>query len=481
MHLDLSRTIVAISSPLAPALRAIVRISGSNTAQLLAQVLQASPSDDSVPQTPAWPHHFRARLDLAWEGRGIDVGVYYWPTQRSYTGEPCAELHVLGALPLINRIMQRLLHCGAQPAERGEFTLRSFLAGKIDLVQAEAVLGVIEADQQSQLEWALGQLAGNISQPVRSLRDQVVQLLAHLEAGLDFVEEDIEFISREDLLRQLQTIRDQIRTIASRLENRGVANREFELLLMGPPNAGKSSLFNALIGNQRAIVSPQAGTTRDCLSGRLESDSLSITVLDTAGIEEIAEDSPRALAQQAVSQRARSCDAILWCVDLSEEPSQESDSSEGSGPKSLPLSQHSGELLTGMLSKSAQQLPVIVVGTKADLASNEPHRLRVDHVVSVKSVQLLEKLRQAIFELVATKSDQRLTQATQHTAIRCYHALERAAESLTRALDLTESNAGEELIASELHCVLDDLSSIIGEVHNDDILGEIFSRFCIGK
>lgn len=464
MQLDLQRTIVAVSSPLASAQRAIVRVSGRDTVDLLRQVIDKT----SLPSiaTAQHPICFRASIDLDWFGRCIDSTIYLWPNDRSFTGEPCAELHFLGAMPIVSKIVQRLTAVGASPANRGEFALRSFLAGKLDLVQAEAILGVIESTRFDQLQWALSQLGGNISQPVRRLRAELMELLAHLEAGLDFVEEDIEFITNAQLSQRLTSIVSQIEKLADQLNSRGATNRDFELALVGLPNAGKSSLYNSLLGRHRTIVSETAGTTRDSISSKLELEGVSINLIDTAGLEEISGSTPRALAQVMLKDRIQTCDAVLLCIDLQ----------TLGDPSSF---KHDTQLVVDKLQIQDQQL--LTIGTKADLYGGIDKPATVDLLVSVHDADSIELLRNSIRQLAQNRLDQQFTQATHHTAVRCRQAFQHASQGLARALVVLHRGEGEELVASELHFVLDSLASIIGEVHNDDILGEIFSRFCIGK
>jgi tRNA modification GTPase len=346
-QLDLTQTIAAVSSGLAPARRAIVRVSGSHTRGIL-QALVAAASDTSF-LSASQAVSAEVELDIGWEQRRFPARIYYWPDHRSFTGEPCAELHVLGAMPIIERLTEHIVSLGARPAERGEFTLRSFLAGKLDLTQAEAVLGVIEADTPQQLNESLQQLAGNLSVPVRELRDQLVELVAHLEAGLDFVEEDIEFITPHQLRASLNSILQQLQILSDRLQSRGARSRAARITLVGRPNAGKSSLFNALIGTDRVIVSPQAGTTRDAVAETLKLGELPVELTDTAGLEELQELSPRGIAQLVLQERLQQSDAILFCVDVSQ-PSP-----------------------TGWVDAQEQRLRemvprVLTVGTKADLA-----------------------------------------------------------------------------------------------------------------
>ncbi len=453
--IDLKRTIVAVGSGLAPARRAIVRLSGSDTRDLLVKLtghsLQA-------------PHasSFECQADLGWGERRLDLSILFWPDHRSYTGEPSAELHLLGAIPLVETLVERLIALGAAPAQRGEFTLRSFLAGKLDLPQAEAVLGVIEADSPQRLSEALQQLAGNLSQPVRKLRDQLVQLTAHLEAGLDFVEEDIEFISAEQLTADLQQIVGQLEAISQQLHSRSARSRTASLVLVGLPNSGKSSLFNALIGAQRAIVSPQAGTTRDAVAASLKLGELTVELVDTAGLEELQSSSPRALAQGVLEERLRRADLALLCIDLHQPPD----------PLWL---QNQLARLQALVSE------VLLVGTKADL----PHaEVLAEQCVAVASPFLPKSIDHLRVHLATAVRDARRNlhaDALHSTAIRCRGSIEPARQALQRAIELVVEGGGEELVATELRTAIDGLSTVIGEVHAEDILGQIFSRFCIGK
>ncbi len=465
-QLDLQTTIVALSSGLAPANRAILRISGELTPRILARLI--SPSDaaqrQSKEQLLRSTHACSAIADclIGWQQRTVPARVYYWPDTRSFTGEPSAEIHLLGSLPIVEAMLEFLLGQGAVLANRGEFTLRSFLAGKIDLPQAEAVLGVIEAQAPKQLEFALQQLAGNLSQPVRELRMQLLTLTAHLEAGLDFVEEDIEFISDAQLKLDLCGIEKQLNSISARLVSRGGRARNSQVVLLGLPNAGKSSLFNALLGRERAIVTPLAGTTRDALSARLEGLGESVELVDTAGLEELQELSPRGLAQGVVQERVDRADAILFCIDLAADFRAE----------------WFNQQLTALRERGKA---VLVVGTKADLQAASDCPAAVDIRVCSTALADVSVLRQRIGQLLQQLDSERQSSAMHRTMIRCRTALEFASAAIQRSVELLDGDDGEELVAAELRCALEELAGVIGEVHSEDILGEIFSRFCIGK
>ena len=469
MHFDLQRTIVAVSSGIAPARRAIVRLSGSQTAHILQRLIADDGPQQLAKQSLLTAKHATsALLDclLGWQSRRVAARIYFWPDSRSFTGEPSAEIHLIGSLPLVEALVEFLLQLGAAPAERGEFTLRSFLAGKVDLTQAEAVLGVIEADAPAQLQWALEQLGGNLSRPVRRLRDKLLELIAHLEAGLDFVEEDIEFISQDQLQAELESVRRQLLDLVHRLELRGTRSRTPQVVLLGLPNAGKSSLFNALLRKERAIVTSQAGTTRDALSEATKLEELQVELVDTAGIEELHEDSPRALAQTVLQNRIARADAILFCVDLTAPPDE-------------------AWFLQQLASLRNSQTPLLLVGTKLD-ACARPADLpsiasTLDVHISCHQPASIDLLRQRLLTILADSRRDSHSDAMHHTMVRCKASLELALAALDRALQLLAEAGGEELVATELRFALEDLSAIIGEVHTEDILGEIFSRFCIGK
>ncbi|MFO1066045.1 MAG: GTPase [Pirellulales bacterium] len=473
---DIERTIVALGSAPQPARRAVVRLSGPNVRAILSRVLH-TPDALSAKR----PTTFRSFVSIDSDLPPLQVSILYWPDSRSYTGQPSAEIHMSGCLPLAEQLIQRLAEQGAEPAARGEFTLRAFLAGKLDLAQAEGVLGVIEADSADELQVALKQLGGNLAPQVRPLRDALVDLLAHLEAGLDFVEEDIEFISAGEIDQQLSRLQLDLQAFEHRLNLRSESLTLPSIVLVGEPNAGKSSLMNAIAGCDAAIVSDEAGTTRDFLSARVFIDGRSVELIDTAGAESIHENTPRGLAQHQLERCIATAAVCSLCIEaqavLDGRPPSESFAD-------LPFSDSA----------------ILVAITKADLldaaASAELHRLLPDYcellsrrlqcndvprVILTSSITRdgLDVWTQCVANLIEAKSDK--PTLVRHTAVRCRSAVSRALEGIERSLELNQLGGGEELIAGELRIVLDELSSIIGEVHSDDILGEIFGRFCIRK
>ncbi len=314
MPYHLNDTIAAIASPPGGAARGIVRISGPAAVSAARALFRPDELSDLGTVTPrASAGHVRLE-SLACE---LPATLLVWPTERSYTREPAAELHTLGSPPLLAAILAQLGRQGVRLAEPGEFTLRAFLAGRIDLTQAEAVLGIIDARGQGELEAALGQMAGGLARPIAELREQLLDLLAQLEAGLDFVEDDIQFIAAEQVERLLAAAAAEVARLTAQLAGRRREDSAVRAVLVGPPNAGKSSLFNAL-AQAGALVSPQPGTTRDYLVARLDLEGLACDLVDTAGVEAASDD---VVARQAQAQTAAQADAAqirLLCFDVSQ-------------------------------------------------------------------------------------------------------------------------------------------------------------------
>lgn len=474
MHLDLERTIVALGSGTSAGRRAIVRVSGNCTGEILSRLLANSCDTSWMTSKRPISRQVVLRLDSIGE---ILARAYYWPDRRSYTGEPSAELHLLGSMPIVESLVHNICQLGARPANRGEFTLRSFIAGKLDLAQAEAVLGIIEADTRSQLHIALEQLGGNLTRPVQELRDELLTLLAHLEAGLDFVEEDISFISMDELASKLRKLLSILSDLTARLTTRSARGGLPRCALVGLPNSGKSSLFNALVGQRRSIVTNVAGTTRDVVSANIQAYGLEVELIDTAGVEETRGDPLRSQAQSAARKWIAQADVVIACVDGSKasrptcEPSSQPVQSSDNSPYQPEPHSH-GE--------AAQAR--ILVATKCDLVTdgNIPSLVGAIHTSAVTR-EGLDMLKQAIASAFSRKLAENSSAFVHQTAMRCHGSIDRATEAIEAAMLGCQRNLGEELVASELRLALDELAVIIGEVHSDDILGEIFSRFCIGK
>ncbi len=468
MTLDLDDTIVAIASAPGGALRGIVRLSGAGSAACVARVFRTAETGSGVfggrdrsiienEQPPKTPDPFHATAPSAFAGEltlprslgVISARLYLWPDHRSYTRQPSAELHTLGSPPLLEAVVKSLCQAGARVARPGEFTLRAFLAGRLDLTEAEAVLGVIDARGQAQLDTALAQLAGGLASPLAALRERLLDLLAHLEAGLDFVDEDIEFITPAQLAAQLAAAQVQVEQLIQRMQSRRDAGELPQVALIGLPNAGKSSLFNALAGADAAIVAEQAGTTRDYVTQRLLLDGQEFLLIDTAGIEPAHGGDELALFSQAATHRQRDeADLAIECREMGQQQAARWPDDERT----------------------------LVVWTKCDLYPLPAGQH--GHSTSSRTGAGIAALRQTIAERLRARAADAVVG---NTAARCSESLQSAAAALESARELVAARAGEELIAAEVRAALDGLGQVAGVVYTDDVLDRVFGRFCIGK
>ena len=447
MPLDPSDTIAAIASPAAPGLRGMVRVTGPEAWSVALGGFEGK--ENSKPSTRAERRVGRLLVDGL--RRMLPVEVSLWPGPGTYTGQPLAEIHTTGSPPILRQVLAYCLARGARLAEPGEFTLRAFLSGRIDLTQSEAVLGVIEATTPEQLDAALRQLAGGLASPITALRDRLADVLAHLEANLDFAEEpDVDPVGIETLAAWLDESASEVGRLAARLRGRDRPEGRPRVVLVGPPNAGKSRLFNALLGVDRAIVSPVAGTTRDYLEAACDCDGLAVELVDTAGAEE-----PRGViegrAQEARGGQSTLADLLLDCR-AADAPVVESPDHPADRPR-------------------------LAVWTKADVS---PSPSLVGPIpTSASTGEGLDDLRLAIAKILRSRSVEADLPAG--TAARCGESLARAGRSLGAAAETLRCRGGDELVAVDLRQALDDLGRVVGAVVTDDLLDRIFRRFCIGK
>lgn len=461
-HLD--DNIAAIATARGSAARGIVRASGPTIVERIAAAFDLDQPADASPSLSelARPARLAAGLRLPGINALLPGALFVWPTRRSYTGEPLVEWHTLGSPPLVEASLQAICRAGARLAEPGEFTLRAFLAGRIDLTQAEAVLGVIDAGDRASLDAALRQLAGGLAQPFAQLRSDLVALLVDLEAGLDFVEEGLEFVQRHEVLDRLTAAADQVERLAEQMQSRATSTDLPRVVLRGLPNVGKSRLFNALAGRDRALVSPQAGATRDYLQATWKLGPRACLLVDTAGRLAAAQEPLDRAAAEAADRQLAAAELELLCLDSSR-PIDAWERTE--------------------LAKSPARAR-IVVATKCDLpphaqtptgASAGGDVLRVSGLTG----EGLPELRQRVAAMLQARGSE--AQVVAATASRSRDAVEQASRALDAAIDAAQRGLGEELVAAEIRAALDALGAVVGAVYTDELLDGIFSRFCIGK
>jgi tRNA modification GTPase len=378
----------------------------------------------------------------------LPADVYYWPAPHSYTGQDVVEIHTLSSPPLVELLIAQLLQAGCRAAQPGEFTLRAFLAGKLDLTRAEAVHAVIESDTRDELKQALKQLAGGMARPLQELREDLLNLLADVEAALDFADEDIHFVRPEEMLSRLAKALAQITLLGKQLDQRGVADRVFRAVLTGRPNAGKSSLFNALAGAD-ALVSPEPGTTRDYLVQRLDLGGVVVELIDTPGWQAeigVIESQAQALAREQAGQ----ADVLLLCLEAGQPMTPEEET----------------------LCRQAHP-PVVALATKCDRTAG-PADLPATSALTGMGIESLRAL-------LAERARRHRQAALAPSLSRCRHHVESCLEQLRRAHRIVLFEDPPELLALELRGALEQLGEMVGAVYTDDLLDRIFSRFCIGK
>ncbi len=465
-NFDVDDTIAAIATAAGHGLRSTIRISGLECLKCLVRsfcFLSTKPLAELRS-----PSMLGVEMVLD-DNLKLPGSLIYWPNHRSYTRQPSAEFHTFGSGPIIQLALAKICQSGARLANPGEFTLRAFLSGRLDLTQAEAVLGIIDAQAPTELDGALKQLAGGLSGPLIAARDQLTYVLAELEAGLDFAEEDIEFISREVLLARLVEVQTTLDRILNQIDSRALATERIRVALIGLPNAGKSCLFNGLLGSNRAIVSNVPGTTTDFLIGQLEIEGLIVELADTAGFESAADStSISALAQQQREFAESNSQLQLLCLDGSV----------------VRTSWERERLATAPAT-------TFIVQTKSDLPPAEMTAVDLRLMQQWKSEQRwlstsfadpssLKQLQQTILKHALAFSETS-SEIVGSTIARTAQNLRSAANYVKSAQLAASEQAGEEIIAAEIRAALDDMGLVVGTIYTDDILDVVFSRFCIGK
>ena len=391
---------------------------------------------------------------------GVDevvAGIYRAP--HSYTGEDSVEISCHASRYIAQKILSLLCEAGARPAEPGEFTRRAFLNGKMDLAQAEAVADLIAADTQAAHRVAVSQLKGGYSQELRSLRDSLVEIAALMELELDFSEEDVEFADRSKLRGLLQKASAHIAALADSFRAGNAIKNGVPVAIVGPVNAGKSTLLNALLGEERAIVSDIPGTTRDTVEETLTLGGILFRFIDTAGLRDTADTIEKKGIERSYASLEKA-EVVVGVLDALA-PQEES--------------HKAAEAIKAALSP-AQSL--ILVRNKVDALDSV---LPVDGLldISAKTGQGLDALRSRLLEtrgLLVSDNN-----ATLVTNLRHYEALRAAGESLARVQSGLDAGLSQDLLAEDLRSGICSLNSIFGEVTSSEILETIFSRFCIGK
>jgi tRNA modification GTPase len=444
-------TIVAISTPLARAGLGVVRLSGSRSREIAARILRFH----GQAHWRSWASELAELTDTT--GAVVDqVVVTFFEGPRSYTADDVVEISCHGAPIILRLCVERAVENGARLAEPGEFTLRAYLNGRIDLPQAEAVRDLIDATTLYQARVAAQQIDGALSRRIRPLKEQLLELIALLEAGIDFAEDDISVASAADILARLDPIDKALRSLVASFEAGKLVHQGFTLAIAGRPNVGKSSLFNRLLEQDRAIVTDIAGTTRDLVSEAISMEGIPVKLVDTAGLRE-GQDVIENLGIERSYQAMADADLTLLVLDLS-----------------TALTPEDRELLE----KLGVRKPLLA-GNKCDL---ERRLTEVADVLPVSALtgEGIPELRQAILRRLAPNGPV-APESGSITSIRHAALLRESQDALENTRRAVDFGLPHEMLLLDLYAALRPIDAVTGATSADDILNRIFSTFCIGK
>jgi len=462
-------TIVAIATPVGEGGISVVRISGFAALPIAAKGFQGK-SPLSIAQSHT--AHFGRIVDE--EGVAIDqVVAVVFRGPHSYTGEDTVEISCHGGMLVTRRVVEALLRYGARHAEPGEFTKRAFLNGKLDLTQAEAVADLIHARSEVAYKSSLDQLQGTLRSKLQILRNQLIESISLLELELDFAEEGLEFVDKPKVIGQVKTAIENIGVLVDSYTSGKIYRDGAKVVIAGAPNAGKSSLLNVLLNENRAIVTEIPGTTRDVIAECLSIEGVMFRVVDTAGLRKATEDAVEEEGVRRTELQAQNCDVLLLVLDVSRD-----------------LTENEKEDLSTLLrNKVPSATPKMVALNKIDLVPQQNGQItsRSKFASEFPAIRIstltgegLQELKSKLLDLVFHDS-QHSENRTTITSARHYDALVRTKRSLDLALDSLERGQSGEFVTVDLRRSLDCMGEITGEVTTDEILNNIFSKFCIGK
>ncbi|MHA3053447.1 tRNA uridine-5-carboxymethylaminomethyl(34) synthesis GTPase MnmE [Acinetobacter sp. ANC 4640] len=446
-------TIAAIATPPGRGGVGVIRLSGPK-AYAIAQAI----SQKALPQ--ARMAGFRQFYDA--QGEVMDEGlVLCFPNPNSFTGEDVVELQGHGGPVIQNALLARLLELGATAAKAGEFSMRAFENGKLDLVQAEAIADLIDATSQAAARSAVRSLQGAFSNKVNTVLEKLIHLRLHVEAAIDFPEEEIDFLADGKILGLLENVQSSVQSVQQSARQGQLLREGLQVVIAGKPNAGKSSLLNALAGVERAIVTDIAGTTRDVLHEKLSLNGLPITLTDTAGLRETGDIVEKEGIRRAIKE-IEQADLLLLVYDLSQ------------GEEPLQLAKH-------YFAEHLEPRRLMLIANKCDLVDATPEIGEYQGFRHITVSAKQEMGVQALIDAITAHAGFHPEEDTFIARTRHLDAMKRTQQYLAEArVQLVDFHAGE-LVAESLRLAQNALSEITGEFSADDLLGKIFGSFCIGK
>jgi tRNA modification GTPase len=445
-------TIVAAATPPGRGGVGIVRVSGPKVPEIAAVILGELP----LPRRATFARFLDSHQDT------IDAGLaLFFPAPHSYTGEHVLELQGHGGAVVIESVVARVIEIGGRRAQPGEFTQRAFLNDKLDLAQAEAIADLIDAGSRAAVRAAMRSLQGEFSAMIRGLTDAVIELRTYVEAAIDFPEEEVDFLADEQLAERFQAVRDHFDGVEQSARQGRLLREGMTVVIAGRPNAGKSSLLNKLAGYEAAIVTAIPGTTRDVVRERIDIDGMPLHVLDTAGLRQGGDVVEEEGIRRATVEMTRA-DRVLFVIDASEDPS--------------------GSAFHEENGRMPPDVPVTLIFNKCDLAVGIPVADTIAGppriTVSAATGKGIDSLRA---HLKLCMGYQTVDTGTVSARQRHLESLSRARRNVDKAQRQLQDHRAGELVAEELRGAQQALNEITGEFTTDDLLGRIFSSFCVGK
>ena len=478
--MKINDTIVALSTPAGAGAIAVIRVSGKDAIEVVAPLFFAKGGKD-LREVNSHTIHLGHLKD---EQRILDevlVSVFHGP--RSYTGENTIEISCHGSPYIQQEIIQLLIRSGCRSAEAGEFTLRSFLNGKMDLSQAEAVADLISSENEASHQLAMQQMRGGFSNEIKRLREELLNFASLIELELDFAEEDVEFANREEFTQLVLRIHQVLQKLVDSFSVGNVIKHGIPVAIVGEPNVGKSTLLNALLNEERAIVSDVAGTTRDAIEDEISIGGIGFRFIDTAGIRE-TEDVVESIGIKRTFEKISQAQVIVYLFDSA-------DLKNRSGEGSEVIKASVKELVTEVekLKNKFPQKPLIIVANKMDLLNAEeqealhqeldPISNSVFLLISAQQKAGIDQLQQELLKFVNTgilRNHNTIVTNSRH-----YESLLKALEEINKVQEGLNQGLSGDLLAIDIRQALYYFGEITGEITNDDLLGNIFTNFCIGK
>ncbi|WP_081212308.1 tRNA uridine-5-carboxymethylaminomethyl(34) synthesis GTPase MnmE [Salegentibacter sediminis] len=483
--MKLNDTIVALATPSGAGAIAIIRVSGPKAMEIVAPLFKAK-SNKPLEKQPSHTLHLGNLVDGE---RSLDeVLVSVFRGSKSYTGEETIEISCHGSPYIQQEIIQLMIRKGCRSAEAGEFTMRAFLNGKMDLSQAEAVADLISSENQASHQMAMQQMRGGFSSEIHRLRQELLDFASLIELELDFSEEDVEFANREQFKELVAKIQQVLKRLIDSFATGNVLKNGIPVAIVGEPNVGKSTLLNALLNEERAIVSEIAGTTRDSIEDEMSIGGVGFRFIDTAGIRE-TQDVVESIGIKRTFDKISQAQVVVALVDSGKWKEENTTSSalQASSPNGGEISKLFTEI--EKIKNKFPQKPLVIIANKIDQLSEEERKELRETLNKIKgaSLQLLsaktgegvEELKMKLLEFVNTGALR--NNNTIVTNSRHYNALLKALEEINKVEEGLNNDLSGDLLAIDIREALHYFGEITGEVTNDELLGNIFGNFCIGK